>query len=59
MVLFTCEKFHNNILNGFQLTEQIRVHRRNGYFQYLLCSKERNFKRRLISYVFCVLHDVS
>ena len=22
MVLYICEKFHNNILNGFQLTEQ-------------------------------------
>ena len=47
MVVYICKKFHNNILNGFQLTEWIRVHSRNGYFQYLLCSKGHNSKSRL------------
>ena len=45
-VLYICEKFHN-ISNGFQLTEWTRVHSRNGYFQYLLCSKGCNSKSRL------------
>ena len=36
MVFYICEKFHNIISNGFQLTERIRVHNRNGYVQ---CSK--------------------
>ena len=34
MMLYICEKFHNNISNGFQLTEQTQVHGRNGYVQY-------------------------
>ena len=33
-VFFICEKFHNNISNGFQLTEWAQVHGRNGYGQY-------------------------
>ena len=32
-VLYTCEKFHNYTSHGFQLTEQTRVHNRNGYVQ--------------------------
>ena len=32
-VLYICEKFHNNILNGFQLTELTQVHVRNDYVQ--------------------------
>ena len=36
MMLYICVKFHQNIWNGFQLTERTRVHSRNGYFQYLL-----------------------
>ena len=47
-----CVKFHENI-------EQTWVHSRNGYFQYLLCSKGRNSKSRLIRLsVFCALHVV-
>ena len=30
-VFYICEKFRENILNGFQLTGQTRVHGRNGY----------------------------
>ena len=33
MVLYTCEKFYNNISNGFQLTERTQVHNRNSYVQ--------------------------
>ena len=43
MMLYICVKFHQNIWNGSQLTERTRVHSRNGYFQYLLCLKCRNF----------------
>ena len=57
MVLYICEKFHQNIWNGFQLTQRTRVHSRNGYFQYLLCSKGRNSKSRLTSVTFlCSTH---
>ena len=59
MVLYICEKFHNNILKSFQLTEQIPVHGRNGYLQ---CSKGNNSKSRqtrIMVYVFCMLsHSV-
>ena len=43
MVFYICEKFHNNILNGFQLTERTLVPGRNGYIQ---CSKGNNSKCR-------------
>ena len=36
IVLYICVKFHQNILNSFQLTELTQVHGRNGYVQ---CSK--------------------
>ena len=60
MMFYICVKFHQNIWNSFQLTERTRVHSRNGYFQYLLCSKGRNSKSRLTRINgFCVLHVVS
>ena len=40
IVLYICVKFCENI-------ERTGVHSRNGYFQYLLCSKGRNSKSRL------------
>ena len=43
MVLHIFEKFNNNILNGFQLTEGTQVHGRNDYVPY---SKGNNSKRR-------------
>ena len=43
MVLYICEKFHQNIWNGFQLTEWTQVHGRNGYVE---CSKGNISKRR-------------
>ena len=36
MVLYICEKLHNNFSNGFKLTAQTREHGKNGYVQ---CSK--------------------
>ena len=39
MVLYICEKFHKNILNGFQLTERTQVHGRNGYVQSIITPK--------------------
>ena len=53
MVLYICEKFHQNIWNGFQLTEQTWVHGRNSYVQ---CSKSNNSKSRQIRvmlHMFC------
>ena len=43
MVLYIWEKFHENISDGFQLTELIQVHGRNGYVQ---CSKDNDSKSR-------------
>ena len=51
IVLYICVKFRKNI-------ERTRVHNRNGYFQYLLCSKGRNSKSRLARvtvFKFCTL----
>ena len=50
MVLYSCEKFHNNISNGFQLIEQIRVHNRKGYVQ---SSKGNNSKSRQTRVTMC------
>ena len=46
MLLYTCEKFHNNNANGFQLTERTRAHNRSGYVQY---SKGNKPELRFIS----------
>ena len=43
LMLYICVKLHENISNGFQLTEQKRVHGRNGYVQ---CSKYNNSKSK-------------
>ena len=54
IVLYICVKFHENISNGFQLTEQTQVHGRNGYVQ---CSKGNNSKSRqsrVMVHVFCM-----
>ena len=47
-----CEKFHNNILNNFQLTEWIRVHGRNGYFQYSKGNISKSRQTRVRVHVF-------
>ena len=41
MALNICLKFHENISNGFNVTERTRVCGRNGKFQ---CSKGNNYK---------------
>ena len=41
MILYMCERFHENISNRFQLTERTRVHGGNDYVQ---CSKGNNSK---------------
>ena len=43
MVLYICERFHENILNSFQLTERTGVH---GEIDYVQCSKGNNSKSR-------------
>ena len=51
IVLHICVKYRENI-------EWTRVHSRNGYFHYLVCSKSRNSKSRLTrvtGFVFCTL----
>ena len=55
MVLYICEKFHENILNSFQLMERTGVHGGNDYVQ---CSKGNNSKSgqiRVMVHVFCTL----
>ena len=41
LMLYVCEKFHNDILKDFQLSEQTQVRGRNGYVQ---CSQGNNSK---------------
>ena len=48
--LHLCE-VSSNVWNGFQPAERTRVHSRNGYFQYLLCSKDHS-KNRLSGVMF-------
>ena len=56
MTLYICVKFCQNIWNGFQLTEQIWEHGRNGYVQ---CSKDTSNSKcrqtRVSVNVFCML----
>ena len=59
--LYICVKFHQNIWNGFQLTERTQVHRRkkrlfsiSTMFKGLQLHKQVNQR-----YVFCALHVVS
>ena len=39
IVLYSCVKFHEKNLNGFQLTEQTQVHGRNSYVQRAITQK--------------------
>ena len=51
IVIYNCVKICENI-------ECAQVHSRNDYFQYLLCSKGRNYKSvltRVMDFVFCML----
>ena len=58
-MLYICVKFHQNIWNGFQLIEWTWVHSRNGYFQYLLCSKDHNSKSRLTRVMVFMFYTLS
>ena len=51
--MYICVKFHENISNGFQLTERTRAHGRNGYFQ---CSKGNNSRLGSLKSLF--MHSV-
>ena len=53
MMLYICERFHENILISTRVMERTRVHGRNGYVQ---CSKGNNSISRQIKvtvHVFC------
>ena len=52
MVLYNCEKFHQNIWNGFQLTEWTQVHGRNGYVQYSKGNNSKSRQTRVTVHVF-------
>ena len=52
-MFYICEKFHDNISNGFQLTERTRVHGRNGYVQYLKDNNSKSRQTRVKIYMFC------
>ena len=58
IVLNICIKFHENIINAFQVTERTWAYGRNHYFE---CSKGHNSKSkqvRVIGLVYCMLpHD--
>ena len=51
MMFYICVKFHENISNDFQLTEQTKVHGRKGYVQRAITSKSRQI--RVTTYEFC------
>ena len=55
MLYVFCEKFINNILNGFQLTEQTPVHCRNDFVQYSKCNNSKSRQTRVTVHVFCKL----
>ena len=54
MVPYIIVKFHNNILNGFQLTVQIRVHGRNSYVQCSKGNNSRSRQTRVMVHMFCM-----
>ena len=55
MVLKICEKFHNNVSICFQLSEQTRVHGRNGYVQFSEGNNSKNRQTR-VTIMCSVLH---
>ena len=57
VVLYTCEKFRENIMKRIRFVERTRVCVRNGYVQ---CSKGNNSKSRqtrVTIHVFCTLSN--
>ena len=58
MVLYTCVRFHENISNSFQLTEQTGVHGGNGYVQYSKGNNSKSRQTRGMVHCFCTFsHD--
>ena len=53
MVLYICEKFHQNIRNGFQLTKRTRVHCRNDYVQCSESNNSKSWQTKVTVYVVC------
>ena len=55
MVLYICKKFHNNIWDGFQLTEWTREHDRNGYVQMAITPKVGKPEVRFMCSAHCLV----
>ena len=55
MVLHIPVRFHANISNGFQLTEQTLAHGGNGYVQHLKGNNSKSRQTRVMVHVFCTL----
>ena len=53
MVLYICEKFHEYIWNGFQLTERTQVYDRNGYAQCSNSNISKSRQTRVTVHKFC------
>ena len=53
MVLYTSEKFPNNISKDFQLTERTRELCRNGCVQYSKGNDSKSGQTRVKGHVFC------
>ena len=47
VALYSCKTFHENISNGFQVTEQTRVYDRNLYLQYSMGHNSKSRKTRV------------
>ena len=59
MMFYICEKFHENISLGFQLTERTLVHGRNDYVQCLKGNNSKSKQTRVTGHMFCTLsHSV-
>ena len=54
-VLYICVKFCENISNSLQLTEQTRVHGRNGCVQCPKVNNSKSRQTRVMFHVFCTL----
>ena len=53
-MLYICEKFHDNISNGFQLTVQISVHGRNGYIHWSKGNSSKSRQTKVKVHEFCM-----
>ena len=55
MVFYNCERFHENILNSFQLIEQTEVHGGNDYVQFSKGNNSKSMQIRVTVHKFCKL----